>query len=237
MKQSMTICILMLTVFFLQISQAQFQAGAFLGFKSYGLKAAGTVTSGGNRQVTPVQDAGGTVFNFGGFGGYTAISEGVYNLDLQLKASYSSIGFLERGYNNIAGAGQFAAQGASGAGTSIFEFDLLGLNRFTFRKFKIIEPYAGIGMSFNIYSTSDLTVSPQGQQSITRTGNSEFKLGLIITYGTLIRVSPGIAPYIQFSHLLGFGSTTQLTNDTQYTYIVNDVPGYFALSAGIRFDL
>jgi hypothetical protein len=236
MKRSTLFGVVILSILFCQFSIAQFNAGAFLGFKSYGLKGAGSTTQNGQRSVSPIADAGGTVFSFGGFGGYTAIKGGMYNLDLQLAASYASIGFLERGFNSINGAGSFAANGLSGGKTSAFEFDILGLNRFTFHGLKILEPYAGLGMSFNIYSTSDLVSAPANYQSVTVTGNSEFKIGLIIAYGAILKITPGISPYIQFTHLLPFGSETQVTNDVKYTTIINDVPGYFSLTAGVRFD-
>jgi hypothetical protein len=232
MKKLCAIFILALFVGLVQISQAQIHAGGFIGFKSYGLKAAGSATQNGQRSTTPIADGGGTVFEFGGFGGYTPLSMGVYNLDVQLTASYSSIGFFERGYNSVYGAGKYAADGISGGTTSVMEFDILGLNRLSFPALNIIEPYAGVGMSFNLYSTGDLTV-PNGSIK----GNSQFKIGLVIAYGAILHVTPVITPYLQLKHMIPFGSETQLTNDVSYTAVVNDVPGYFALTAGVRFSL
>jgi len=238
MKRYAIAFVIVFSISVFQTSFAQFYAGPFFGFKSYSLKAAGTITQNGQRQAFGVQDGGGTVFDFGGFGAYTIVTSGIYNLDIEFKTDYSTIGFFENGYNSLQGAGALAAAGASGARTHVFEWDLLGINRFAFHKFKVLEPYLGVGMSFGLYSTSDLSVTPQGQTQAgsTFTGNSEFKIGLSIVYGTYVRVAPGIYPFIQLSHLLSFGSTTELLNDTKYTWIFNDTPGYFALSAGVRFD-
>jgi hypothetical protein len=236
MKRFTVMGMVVLSVVLFQISFAQIHAGGFLGFKSYGLKGVGSSTSNGQRTLTPLADAGGTVFDFGGFGGYTAVNIGMYHLDLQFIASFASIGFFERGYNSINGAGSFTANSLTGAKSSMIEFDILGLNRFSFSGLKILEPYAGLGLAFNIMSTSGLTQSLPNTPVATYSGNSELKSGLIIAYGAILKVIPAFSPYLQFSHLIPFGSETQFTNDVKYTSIINDAPGYFSITAGVRFD-
>ena len=104
--------------------------------------------------------------------------------------------------------------------------------------FNLLEPYAGAGLSFDIMSTSDLGYGPPGSSSSgTVTGKGQFKLGLIIAYGVILHVTPILSPYIQLKHLIPFGSETQLTDDPRWTVIVKDVPSYFSLNAGVRFDL
>jgi hypothetical protein len=238
MRRWIIFCLAILIVLLYQNTSAQLQAGAFLGFKSYSLKSVGTLTENGAIQTTPSADAGGTVFEFGGFGGYTPVSAGIYHLDLQLQASYSSIGFYERSYNSTYNSGQFSADGWSGATTSNIEIEVLGLNRISFPAFKLIEPYAGAGLSFDIMSTSDLGYGPPyANTSGTVAGKGQFKMGLVIAYGVIFNVAPFLSPYIQLRHLIPFGSETQLTNDPRWIVIIKDVPSYFSLTAGVRFDL
>jgi hypothetical protein len=235
MKRYTTFCVFILLVFLCQNSFAQIHAGAFLGFKSYSLNAVTTLkgawVSNGST-TSPATDAGGTVFNFGGTAGYTSFTSGIYSLDLDLLASFSSISFFQRGYDKSNGTGAFAAAGLSGGTTSVFAFDLMGINRLTIPTFKLIEPYAGLGLGFNIYSTGDITV--QGQ---TAKGSSSMKLGMIIVYGANLHVTPLLTPYIRFSHLIPFGNETQLTDDPNLTVVVKDVPGYFGLTAGVMLSI
>jgi hypothetical protein len=223
MKRYTIFCVFTLLILLCQNSSAQIQAGAFIGFKSIGLK---------NTAPPPTTDGGGTVFDFGGFGGYTVFGSGIYNLDLQASLSYSSIGFVERGYNSAYGAGKFSTNGYSGGTTSIIEVAILGLNRLSIPSMKVVEPYAGAGLSFNLLSTGDITY-----QGGSVKGNSQLKLGLVIAYGAILHVTPLVTPFIQLKHLIPFGSETRLTDDPNGQITVNDVPGYFALSAGVRFGL
>lgn len=223
MNRCITFCVVILLVFLCQNSFAQIHAGAFLGFKSIGLK---------NTSPLPVTDGSGTVFDFGAFGGYTAINAGMYNLDLQATVSYASIGFVERGYNSVNGSGKFAANGLTGGTTSIIEVTFLGLNRLSIPSIKLVEPYAGAGLSLDLLSTSDIAF-----QGGSAKGNSQLKLGLVIAYGALFHVIPGVTPFIQLKHLIPFGSETRLTDDPNNQVTVNDVPGYFALNVGARFSL
>ena len=236
MKRFTPIFVVLLLIGIVQTSQAQFQAGAFLGFKSYSLNTAITQTSNGQTSTGNAYDAGGTAFEFGGFGGYTPIS-GVYNLDLQFGVSYSSIGFLENYYNSANGSGKFSADGYGGSSSHNIEFDILGLNRISIPGFKLIQPYAGLGLALDIVSTSDMKYGPPGSTaSGSITGKGELKLGLVIAYGAVLHVTPILSPYIQFRDLIPFGSETQVTNDSKYTLVFKDVPSYFSLTAGVRFD-
>ena len=64
------------------------------------------------------------------------------------------------------------------------------------------------------------------------------KMGLLISYGTVIRATDMIQPFVQVKHYVPFGSESQFTNDAQNgNVIMKDVPGYFNISGGVRFNL
>jgi hypothetical protein len=232
MKRYTTFCVLILLAFLCQNSFAQIHAGAFLGFKSYSLNATVVLTNSQGKQIVPAADAGGTVFNVGGTAGYTALSMGMYKLDLDAALSFSSIGFFQRGFEKSNGNGSFAANGLSGGTTSAFELDLLGINKLSLPALKVVEPYAGLGVSMNLYSTSTLV-----QNNASAQGASAFKLGLCIVYGAEFPILPFMTPYIRFSHLIPFGSELKLTDDSNGTFTVQDVPGYFGLTAGVMLSI
>jgi hypothetical protein len=223
--------------------QAQFYIGAFGGFKASGLKGTIRQASGGQTQIGAVADAGNVGFNAGIAAGYQvipyAVSDGLYKLDINLDVSWSSFNYFEEGWDNINGAGNFSAQGAAGGNTNIFSFDVMPIHRLNFSNF-VLSPFAGLGLSVNLLSTSDITVP-----NATLTGTSETKIGLSLFYGTLFNVSRVVKPYIQFKHLIPFGSDTQFTESLQNTqgggtqsqaYYISDVPGYFNITAGARFN-
>jgi hypothetical protein len=123
--------------------------------------------------------------------------------------------------------------------------DVMPIHRLTMPNFQLLSPYAGLGLGFNIMSTKDLSVGPPNGPG-TLTGAGEFKMGLLVFYGCLIQASDMIQPYIQFKHFVPFGSETVFTKEaqgqivagggtTQYETAMQDVPGYFGLSAGVRF--
>jgi hypothetical protein len=118
------------------------------------------------------------------------------------------------------------------------------IHRLNFPKFHLLSPYAGLGLGLNIMSTKDITSGPPNING-TLTGNGEFKIGLLVFYGTLIRISDVVEPYIQFKHLIPFGSETQFTQDAQVAggatdkeaFSIQDVPSYFNMTAGVRINL
>ncbi|MBI3195156.1 MAG: hypothetical protein HYZ34_11940 [Ignavibacteriae bacterium] len=235
--------LLLLTLIFVlttNILHAQLFVGPHLGFKAYGLKGAMYLSQGGGINPQGNTDAGKTAFNFGLSTGYQIFPDdfagGWYKLDLSLDVSYSSVPFVETGFNYINGSGSFSTNGYTGGGTSILSFDIMPYNRLTIPKFKLLSPFVGLGMGMNLMSTSDVGNTQQSTGAQTFKGNSEFKVGLLVFYGTLIRASDMIHPYILFKHYVPFGSETQFTNDSQNgSYFIKDVPGYFNLSAGVRF--
>ena len=230
---------------------AQPYAKAYLGFKASGLKGVFKLTQqGGGTQTGNVADASKTGFTFGVAGGYqifpSSFASGWYKLDINLDASYTSLSYYQAAYDGQFGAGKFAASGQSGGSTSIISLDIMPIHRLTFPKFKLLSPYVGLGLGLNIMNTSDITVAQNGQNN-TLTGNGEMKIGLLVFYGVLIRVSDVFQPYIQFKHMIPFGSETQFTQSftqnngqgggTQtYQYAIQDVPGYFALTGGVRIN-
>ena len=223
---------------------AQIFFGGHLGFKSYGLK--GTIKE--NSNVGNVVDAGKTAFTFGIMGGCQVLPEdfagGWYKLDLALEASYQSVSFFEAGYNSQFGAGKFAASGLSGGSTSIISFDVMPIHRLTIPKFKLLSPYAGLGFTVNIMSTGDVTAAAPTTPG-TLTGNGEVKVGLLVFYGVVLHATDMIEPYLQFKHMIPFGSESQFSKSFQATgggsqnevFTIQDVPGYFNLSAGVRITL
>lgn len=239
-----SVIILFMIVFATSAADAQFYMGAFGGFKASGLKGTLKQVSAGQTQVGSVADAGAVGFNAGITTGYQVIpydaTGGLYKLDINLDASWSMFNYFEEGWNNINGAGNFSAQGASGGKTNVFSFDVMPIHRFNFSNF-ILSPFVGLGFSVNLLMTSDITVP-----GATLSGVSETQMGLSIFYGTLFNLSGVVKPYIQFKHLIPFGSDTQFTESIQSTqgggtqslgYYISDVPGYFNIVAGVRFVL
>ncbi|TAK59816.1 MAG: hypothetical protein EPO24_07325 [Bacteroidetes bacterium] len=229
---------------------SQFYIGPHVGFKSSGLKGAYKLTTqGAGTQTGNVVDAGKTGFNFGLQTGYQVFppefAGGWYKLDINLDASYSSFAYFEEAYNSQFGAGKFGADGLSGGSTMIISLDVMPIHRLTMPNFTLLSPYAGIGLGMNIMSTKDISVGPPNQPG-TLTGAGEFKIGLLVFYGCTIQASDMIQPYLQLKHYVPFGSDTKFTNEaqgqivagggtTKYETAIQDVPGYFGLSAGVRF--
>ena len=223
------------------MTMAQISLSPYIGFTSFGLKGATTATTGGQIQQIGVADAGKTGFNVGaGIGSrLLKIPGGVYELDGVFDVSYASAGLFEAGYNNVGGAGSFAAQGLSGATTTNLAFDLMPVHRFHIPGFSLLSPYAGLGLGLNYFSTSNLTVGPPSSNpSVSVNGTSQFKIGLLIFYGATLEILPVIHPFLQFKHYIPFGSQFQFTDDAQRgTLIINDSRGYFNLTAGVQFSL
>jgi hypothetical protein len=244
----------LLTVLFLLLAygsasaQPFFYGGAFFGFKSSGLKGVFKLTTQAGTGTGNVVDGGATSFTFGLSGGYQVFPKGFaggwYKLDLNLDLSYSWYPYLENAYNAQVGSGSFAARGLSGGTTKIISIDIMPLHRVEFSKFKLLSPYLGVGLGMNIMSTGDVTVSPPSGNG-TLTGVGDFKLGLLIFYGTLFRFVDFMEPYLQFKHMIPFGSETQFTEEyqatggqgggsTKYAMSIQDVPGFFSITAGVR---
>ncbi len=228
---------------------AQFYLGPYIGFKASGLKGVIKVTENGQVSTGNVADGGSTGLSAGVTVGYQVLPpdvlNGLYKLDLDIDASYSSFSYLENGWNSSQGAGSFAANGFSGGTTTVFSIDIMPIHRLNFRSFQLLSPFLGLGLGLNIMSTSDITVGPPSQNG-TITGVGDFKLGLLVFYGTVIRASNLIQPFIMFKHYIPFGSETQFTNSYQSAQgggseslqvSIQDVPGYFNLVAGVRFVL
>jgi hypothetical protein len=242
------VSLLVLSSFAISLAQAQFYTGAFVGFKSSGLKGVIKETTAGGTQTGNVVDAGKSGFNFGVCVGFqilpSTVAGGWYKLDLNLDASYTSIAYFEAGWDAQFGSGSFAANGLSGGSTTIIALDIMPIHRLNIPKFQLLSPYAGLGLGVNIMSTKDITTAPPLANG-TLTGNSEVKLGLLVFYGTLIRISDVVQPYIQFKHLIPFGSETQFTQDFQAAgggtakeaFSIQDVPSYFNITAGVRINL
>jgi opacity protein-like surface antigen len=222
---------------------AQFYLGPHVGFKSSGL--GGTLKETQNGNVTPLNfaDAGNTGFNVGITTGYAIPIHSVYQLDINLDVSYSSFNYLETGINSSLGDGKFSALGMSDGGTTVISFDIMPIHRFSFPGFKLLSPYAGLGMGVNLMMTSD-TKRSQNNVSATYTGTSEMKVGILVFYGTLFRITDNIAPYIQFKHFIPFGSETKFTEkvqsagqaSTSEVLSIADVPNYFNIDVGCRFS-
>lgn len=242
-----------LSFFAFEIASSQVYFGPFIGFNASGLKGTWKTTNqGGGTTTGNVADGGATAFTFGINGGYqifpSNFAGGWYKLDLNLDASYTTFPYLENSFNSNNGAGKFAAGGLGGGGTSIIALDIMPINRLTFPKFKLLSPFIGIGLSIDIMNTHDVTVGPPNPSSGTLTGNAELKMGLLVFYGVVIRASDLIQPYLQFKHMIPFGSLTQFTNTYNSTggqgggsqtvqWAVQDVPGHFSLTAGVRFTM
>jgi hypothetical protein len=240
-----------LLFFAFEMASAQLYFGPFLGFNASGLKGTFKSTTQGGTTTGNVADGGSTAFTFGINAGYqifpSNFAGGWYKLDLNLDASYTTFPYLENAFNSNNGAGKFAAEGLSAGGTSIIALDIMPIHRLTFPKFKLLSPFIGIGLGLDIFNTHDVTVGPPIGNG-TLTGNSEFKLGLLVYYGVVIHATDLIQPYLQFKHMIPFGSVTQFTNTYNQTggagggsqtvqWAVQDVPGHFALTAGVRFTI
>lgn len=246
------LCLAVLCFFAFEVASAQFYFGPFLGFNASGLKGTWKTTQqGGGTTTGNVADAGNTAFTFGVNAGYQVFppnfASGWYKLDIDLDASYATFTYLETGYNSNNGAGKFAAQGGSGGGTSIIALDIMPIHRLTFPHFKLLSPYAGIGLGLDIMNTHDVTVGPPSQVG-TISGNSEMKIGLLVFYGVVIHATDLIQPYLQFKHMIPFGSETQFTQtyttnggqaggSQTLVWAIQDVPGHFSLTAGVRFNI
>ncbi len=193
-------------------------------------------------------DAGSTSFNAGLTIGYLVIpaevTGGLYKLDIDVEASWSSFSYFENTWNSLNGSGTFTANGLSGGNTNMFSFDLMPIHRFNFNNF-ILSPFVGVGFGVNLLLTSDITTVPPLFNTGTLTGTSELKMGLLAFYGVVFNVSSLIKPFIQFKHMIPFGDETQFTEswegaqgaDTENLAIsIADVPGYFNMIAGVRFS-
>jgi hypothetical protein len=240
-----------LSFFAFQIASSQIYFGPFLGFNASGLKGTWKDTRQGGTTTANVADGGGTAFTFGISAGYQVFPSnfagGWYKLDLNLDASYQTFSYLENAYNSNLGAGKFAAQGLSAGGSSIIALDIMPIHRLTFPHFRLLSPYIGIGLGLDIMNTHDVTVSPPIGNG-TLTGYSELKLGLLVYYGVVIHATDLIQPYLQFKHMIPFGSETRFTTAYQASggaaggsqtvqWSVSDVPGHFSLTAGVRFTI
>lgn len=215
---------------------AQFYVAPNLGLRSYGFKGAATSNTGGTIQQLGIFDGGKASFYFGAGVGYTVLQAGIYNLDAELDLGFSSAGFAEEGFNSSFGAGSYAARGYAGATTTDISFDLMSIHRLSIPNFDLISPFAGVGLAFNMFSTSDLTVGqPTANPSVTVTGTGQFKIGLAISYGAYVKLGM-LTPFIQLKHYIPFSSEFQFTDSPNGTIVVQDSPGYFSLAAGVKFS-
>ncbi|HKB84630.1 MAG TPA: hypothetical protein VKD08_00550 [Ignavibacteriaceae bacterium] len=227
---------------------AQFFFGPFVGFKSSGLEGAVKITENAQPQILNTADAGSTAFTGGLIIGYQVIpadvTGGLYKLDIAVEGSWSSFNFFENAWDDLNGSGTFSVNGLTGGKTNMFSFDLLPIHRFNFDNF-ILSPFAGLGFGVNLLLTSDITTGPPQFNAGTLTGTSEMKMGLLVFYGTVFKVSSIIQPYIQIRHFIPFGDETKLTENWEsaqglgtesLTFSIADIPGYFNMTAGVRFS-
>ena len=236
MRKAGVILLVVFCVLSFQTAQAQLIGQAHVGLKFFGIKGATTVTSGGTVSQAGNFDGGKTVFNIAVGGGYTVVPAGVYNLDVLLDINFATAGFAEQGYNSAFGSGKFSADGLSGATTTILAFDIMPAHRLNVYAIPFLSPWAGVGLSFNMYSTSDLKSGPPSATA-TLKGNTDFKVGLIIFYGAAYKITDMLQPFLQFKHHIPFSSEMKLTDDPNGTYIIKDAPGYFNIEAGMRVTL
>lgn len=222
---------------------AQFYLGPHFGFKSSGLEGPSKTSINNRITVGSIVDAGSTNFTAGLTLGFQVIppsAGSLYKLDINIDASWANFSYLENGWNNLFGEGAFTRNGESGGSTNVISLDLMPIHRFNFSNF-ILSPYLGAGFGLNIMLTSDYTDPTRGA---TTTGNSEIKMGLLIFYGTLFNASRLIKPFIQFKHFIPFGDETKFTETlstgqgtvNNFVMSVMDDPGYFSITAGIRFN-
>lgn len=226
-------------------ADAQYYVSPQIGFKVYGLSGAGTEKIAGQVAQLGITDAGGTAFNAGvGLGYELKFPTPIYRLDLEANLSWSSINFFQNAYDNNQGAGSFAASGYSGGGAQIFSLDLMPIHRFMIPDF-FISPFAGVGLSMNLFDNTNTTGGPPDNPAGTIiTGSTDFQLGLSIFYGAYFNVLPHIEPFIQFKHLIPFAGTYQFTDNATAPGITSEpvvfelqnAPGYFNLDAGVRFN-
>ena len=237
---------IVMSIFVFNETFAQFYIGPYVGFKSSGLNGATQLTSNGQIYQLGVADAGATGFNAGVAVGYQVIpaevAGGLYKLDIDLDVSWASFSYMENAWNSVNGAGSFKADGLSGGTTNSISIDVMPIHRFNINNF-ILSPYAGLGVGVNLLLASDISVGPPSQSGTLTTVNNT-KVGLLIFYGTVVNLTYNIKPFIQFKHLIPFGSQTPLTESFQssqgggtgsYAISINDVPSYFNLVAGVRF--
>ena len=224
--------------------QAQFYIGPYYGLKEFGLKGGAYKVLNGQKEGQVSTDASKDVDNVGFSIGYQVIPAGAlgdwYKLDVGIDASYSSVPFFERAWDYVNGSGSFAGLGMRNGTTRNYSFDLMPIHRLNIPTFQFLSPFAGVGLGINLFNTSDITVPKHGAQPETWKGNNQVKLGVIVFYGALIRASDLIKPYVMLKHYIPFGNETQLTSDEQLgNVIIEDVPGYFSIVAGVRvnFDL
>ncbi len=250
MKRSLLISgAIILSIFLLSNNAfAQFYIGPYVGFKASGLKGAIKTSVNGQVNIGNVADAGSTGFTAGVSTGYQVIppnvTGGLYKLDIDLNVSWSSFSYFENGYNSLNGSGSFTADGLSGGTTNMIAINIMPMHRFHFNNF-ILSPFAGLGVGINLLLNGDVTISQNGNSG-TLSGSSDTQVGLLVFYGTLFNVSSTLKPFIQFVHLIPFGSETQFTNNLSiaqgggsenYVFSIADVPGYFSIIAGVRFAL
>ena len=180
------------------LASAQFYVGPNVGFKASGLKGVVKLTRAGGVDLGQVGDAGKTGFNAGVAVGYQVLSPSPnswYKLDINLDISYSNFSYFEAGYNSGSGGGSFSANGFSGGATNIISFDIMPIHRLNIPSFRLLSPFMGLGVGMNYMMTKDVSTGPPSTNG-TFTGNSEFKIGLLVFYGTLFQVNDWLQPYI-----------------------------------------
>ena len=78
--------------------------------------------------------------------------------------------------------------------------DLVPIHRLTIPSFRYLEPFAGLGLSFNYWRTADLEAPLQGGGTTSVTGHSGLKLGLMFAWGTNIPINNHFVPFIEMKH-------------------------------------
>jgi opacity protein-like surface antigen len=212
---------------------AQFYLSPNLGFKSYGLQGIGVLTEDGDSERSDRElDAGQTSFDFGTGLGVEIVHTPYYNFDLGLNVRMGWAKFIENAYNDDNGSGAFAEDGLTGAKTTIIGFDLMPVHRLTFPDFQLLSPFLAVGPSVNLLMTGDLEVP---EEDYTVKGKTEVKFGLHVAWGCEFHATEILRPYFQIDHMVGFGDETKGVDDAGNSIAIEDTPGFFGMSAGLKF--
>lgn len=224
------------------MASAQFYMGPHIGFKAFGLEGIlQNKSPDANNQIQTARSsndarASKTTVDFGINLGYQIVKTSYYGFDLGLDTRLAWANFMEEAYNDVVGSGEYSARGFKGGKTMVLGVDLMPVNRMTFPKLYLLSPYLAVGPSVNIYRTGGID-EPQGnnQPVLKLSGKTSAKIGLHVTWGLDLRPTPHVWPYLQFKHMLGFGSEFNFSEDRRSAWLIEDAPGMWGMTGGVRF--